>query len=188
MNVLKGTFSSDCTFNFIRIVLRVAVDVMFPYVRRCGSHDMSSFSHIPKLTAGLCLLTPYIDVGVAIICSMPWIQHRPHLTIQAAEVRHVPELQCKERYVRHAPWMAVYVILNSAIRLTTWSVLCCPLAVPLLAVILLFYYRIHSYTAWLRTINRHWIVYLHLVRFFARSDDLHIQIMADPALWGRAPP
>ena len=43
----------------------------------------------------------------------------------------------------------------------------------LLYLILLLYCRIHSCTAWLRAINRHYyIVYLHLIRFFVRSDDL----------------
>ena len=157
---------------YVQHAVGMAVDVIVHYVHRCRSHDMSSFSYISKRKTGPSFLTPHFDVGLRITYSMWWIQHRPHLTIQAAVVRHAPELQCKGIYDTRREWIAIHFILHSAIGPTTWSVSCCRPAVLPLAVILLLYCRIHSYTAWLPTINRYCIVYLNLIRFFVRSDDL----------------
>ena len=88
-------------------------------------------------------------------------------------VRHAPELQCKSMYGTRHEWIAIQLILHSVVGPRTGSVSCCCPDVLLLAVILLLYCRIHSYTAWLRTINAYCcIVYLHLICSFVRSDDL----------------
>ena len=101
---------------------------------------MPSFSHIPKRKTRL---TSCMDFGQRIMYSMWWIQHRPHLTTQAAVV-HAPELQM-QMYVRHAAWMTICFILHSVIAPTTWSVSCCRPLVLLPAVILLLYDRIVEY-------------------------------------------
>ena len=44
----------------VRHAVSIAVGVIFLYVRRCRSQDMSSFSHIPKRKTGPSPLVPYI--------------------------------------------------------------------------------------------------------------------------------
>ena len=149
---------------------------------------MPSFSHIPKRKTRL---TSCMDFGQRIMYSMWWIQHRPHLTTQAAVV-HAPELQM-QRYVRHAAWMTICFIFHSVIAPTTWSVSCCRPPVLLPAVILycstivLSNTFVHCMITYHQQITWRCIVFLHLIRFFVCSDDLQIQIMADSALGWSGP-
>ena len=116
----KSSFCLRLFFFFTAFIM--AVGVIFQYVGRCRSHDMSPLSHIPQRKTGRSLLTPYMGVGLRIMYSMWWIQHRLHLTIQAAVVWHAPEFHCKGVYdTRHAR-MAIHFILHSVIGLTALSI------------------------------------------------------------------
>ena len=91
-----------------------------------------------------------------VMCSMSWIQHRPHITLQAAVVRHAPELQCNGMYDTRHEWLAIgfiFDILHSVMGPTTWSVSCCRPAVLLLAVLILLYCRIQSFIPCIVTYN-----------------------------------
>lgn len=157
------------------------VSVIFQCVHRCRSHDMSPLSHIPKRKTGTSLPTPY-GFGLGITHSVRWIEHRPRLIIQAAVVRHAPEMQL-HRYVRHGAKLGIHFILDSVISPTTWSRSCCRPTVLLLAMILLLYCRIHSFTSWLRTISI--VVYLHHKRCPVFWTTYYMQIISDPALGRR---
>ena len=121
----------------------MAVEKVFHAVHMCRSQYMYSFSHIPKHKTGTSLLTPYMDVGLIIMYMMNTASSTPNY-IQADVVQHAPELQCKSMYDTRHGLMAIHFILCSVIGPTNWSVSCCRSAVLLLAVILLFYCRIHS--------------------------------------------
>ena len=98
---------------YVRHAVSMAIDVIFHYVNRCRAHDMSSFSHIPKRKTGPSLLRTYVDFGLRIMYWMWWIQHWPHLTIQAAVVRHAPELQFKVMYDTQHEWLFVSYCIRS---------------------------------------------------------------------------
>ena len=100
---------------------RMAVDVIFHYMHICRSHDMSSFSHIPK------------RISRQVLCRRWTDNHVFNVMTTASATPDFPRCcgtTCAriamQWYVRLAVWM---IILHSVIGLTMWSVSCCRPAV-----------------------------------------------------------